>query len=252
MITKTEVIEQKFNLRLSSALPHTFNAAPAQRLPIITQAHSGLVQNFQFGYLPPLAASKYKGQINIKAESILKQGNNSRSYFNLVKSATRQQKCVVLANCFFEWHSQTKQPYVVYVRGQHYIFFAGICSTWIDKVTGEEVASFGIITQPGNSLMYKIGHYRQPKILTLQNYKFWLEANTFNEVSTFLTEQMPAGEMNAYPVSNLVNNPKNNGRDVIEPIAERVLPEYTLAKTTELKLLGMGETQARNRKKRIY
>lgn len=247
-ITKTEVLEKIFNAKVTFEPTKTFNAVPSQQLPIITSEAPKQIQGFNFGYLPPWAKSKHKGLINIKSESILKQGNNSRNYHILVKGAAQQSRCVVIANCFIEWHAQTKQPYVVYVQGQHNILFAGVHKTWMDKTTGKEIQSFGIITQEGNELMQKIGHHRQPIILTLQNYHRWLNAGNFQDVSAVLHNRMAPEKMNAYPIASLINKPINNNKEVIDPIGERVQPEYDINMKKANKLFGMGQSPARHRK----
>jgi len=247
-ITKTETLEKLFNAKVTFEPTKYFNASPSQQLPIITSSNPAQIQGFNFGYLPPWAKSKHKGLINIKSESILKQGNNSRNYHILVKRAAQQSRCVVIANCFIEWHAETKQPYVVYVQGQHNILFAGVHNSWTDITTGKKVNSFGIITQEGNDLMKKIGHHRQPKILTLQNYHHWLRARDFQDVSEVLHNRMPPEKMNAYPIASLINKPSNNSKEVIVPIGERVLPEFVVEMKQENKLFGMGQSPARVRK----
>ena len=247
-ITKTEVLEKLFNAKVVYEPTKNFNATPSQQLPIITSNAPKQIQGFNFGYLPPWAKNKHKGLINIKSESILKQGNNARNYHILVKGAAQQSRCVVIANCFIEWHAQTKQPYVVYVQGQQNILFAGIHKTWKDQATGEEIQSFGIITQEGNELMQKIGHHRQPKILSPQNYHRWLNAHDFQDVSEVLHNRIDPSKMNAYPIAALINKPINNSKEVIAPIGERVQPEFTINMKKENKLFGMGHSPARLRK----
>lgn len=247
-ITKTEVLEKLFNAKVTFEPTKNFNAAPSQKLPIITSEVPKQIQGFNFGYLPPWAKSKHNGLINIKSESILKQGNNARNYHILVKGAAQQSRCVIIANCFIEWHAHTRQPYVVYVQGQHNILFAGIHTKWLDKTSGEELQSFGIITQEGNELMQKIGHHRQPKILSLQNYHRWLNARGFQDVSEVLHSRMEPDKMNAYPIATLINKPTNNSKEVIEPIGERVQPEFDVTMKKENKLFGMGQSPARLRK----
>ena len=74
MITKTETIEKKFNVRMTYEHTPNFNAAPSQQLPIITSEKPKEVQGFNFGYLAPWAKTKYKGLINIKVRKHIKTG----------------------------------------------------------------------------------------------------------------------------------------------------------------------------------
>jgi putative SOS response-associated peptidase YedK len=150
-----------------------------------------------------------------------------------------------------EWHAITKQPYVVYIRGHHIICFAGVHTTWVDPNSGENINSFGIITQEGNELMRKIGHHRQPLLLTLENYHRWLRADEFRDASTVLNTQLQTNYMNAYPIeATIVNYPANNTKEVIQPIGERILTEKEVNIKKEIKLFGMGQTAARMRRKK--
>jgi putative SOS response-associated peptidase YedK len=55
-------------------------------------------------------------------------------------------------------------------------------------------------------------HDRMPVILDPENYDAWLQEGN----KTLL--QPYSGETIVYPVSTAVNNPKHNGKDLIEPV----------------------------------
>lgn len=232
-VTETSVIEKSLNVRVDIELEKNFNAAPGQTLPIITSDDHKTVQGFNFGYLPPWAKSKHKSLINIKSESILKLGSNSQGYFSHVKAATTMRRCVALANCFIEWNRETKAPYVIYVKDHRLVLFAGIHTTWLNPETGQEVNSFGIITQPGNQTMQTIGHHRQPLILTMGNYHHWLQASRLADVTPLLNTQLPDKLFNAYPIGKEIGNVRNTGKELIQPIGQRVKPEYDIITTTK-------------------
>jgi putative SOS response-associated peptidase YedK len=61
-------------------------------------------------------------------------------------------------------------------------------------------------------------HNRMPVILPEAAYPLWLEAGE-QDVSRFteLLKPFPSEQMQAYPVSPLVNNPKNDIPSLIEP-----------------------------------
>ncbi len=47
-------------------------------------------------------------------------------------------------------------------------------------------------------------------------------------------------QLNLYPVSNEVDDPKATGRKLVEPAGQRVYPEYRYTEKVFLKLEGMG------------
>jgi putative SOS response-associated peptidase YedK len=79
------------------------------------------------------------------------------------------------------------------------------------------VLSCTIITTQPNELMTPI-HNRMPVILPEQAYPLWLESGEVDLNSLAgLLKPFTAGPMQAYPVSALVNNPKNDQPQLISP-----------------------------------
>lgn len=68
-----------------------------------------------------------------------------------------------------------------------------------------------------NALMQPI-HARMPVILSPDSYATWLNpAITDPALLQPLLTPYPAQHMKKYPVRTFVNNPRNDGRDLIEP-----------------------------------
>ena len=84
-----------------------------------------------------------------------------------------------------------------------------------------------------------IPHHRSPVILHESDERRWLRAEHLNEITGML-EPYPAEEMNAYPISSKIKNPRSNGRELLDPIGERLTPETESRVNTEIKLQGMG------------
>jgi putative SOS response-associated peptidase YedK len=81
---------------------------------------------------------------------------------------------------------------------------------------GEEILTFTILTTSANALMKDI-HERMPLIIQPEQYKTWLDPQ-LTEVSKIqaLTTPFPEQLMEAYPVGTKVNNPKNDGPELLE------------------------------------
>jgi putative SOS response-associated peptidase YedK len=90
---------------------------------------------------------------------------------------------------------------------------AGICDYWKDD-SGKELRSFSIITTDANQLIAKI-HDRMPVILLPQDEKVWLDPGLDIMKALKMLRPYPADDMKMYPVSTLVNNPKNDLPQVI-------------------------------------
>ena len=93
---------------------------------------------------------------------------------------------------------------------------AGIWEWWRLKETpeAEDILSCSIITTVVNSLIEPI-HDRMPVMLRESEEETWLSSQT--DPGRFLheAEPYPAGDMEAYPVSRLVNSVRNNSPELI-------------------------------------
>jgi putative SOS response-associated peptidase YedK len=82
------------------------------------------------------------------------------------------------------------------------------------------VHSCAIITTGPNALLEPI-HPRMPVILPRKSYPQWLEPDEQPPARlTSLLKPYPAAEMTAYPVSTLVNSPRNNSPACIAPAGQ--------------------------------
>lgn len=62
-------------------------------------------------------------------------------------------------------------------------------------------------------------HDRMPVIVAPEDYGLWLDGAVQEpERLTPLLRPYPEAEMEAYPVSTLVNSPRNNSPECLEPI----------------------------------
>jgi hypothetical protein len=86
------------------------------------------------------------------------------------------------------------------------------------KATGDQPATFSIVTTGANELMAKI-HDRMPVILERDAANRWLKRGpiTADEIAALATPH-PVEDMEAYPISQLVNSPKNDVPEVLVPV----------------------------------
>jgi putative SOS response-associated peptidase YedK len=93
---------------------------------------------------------------------------------------------------------------------------AGIWESWKDQ-GGKEILSAAIITTGPNDLMASI-HDRMPVILPRKTWDQWLGAGE-NEVGSLerLLQPYPANEMEAWPISTMVNSPLLDHEEILAP-----------------------------------
>ena len=185
-----------------------YNIAPSQLAPIVTkegvdEARFGLVPVWEKEFNTKLST------INARAETV----QTSKLYARLLKN----NRCLIPATSFFEWATTDhgKQPMLIKLKARPLFYFAGLYDTW-HKGDKDERKSFTILTTRPNSFMSKI-HDRQPRILEEDQEKPWLNEDIVN-YKVFFGDIFPSPQMEAYPVSSLVNRPANDFAEVIKSI----------------------------------
>jgi len=261
IISKVSEIEKRFNVKATQPelfLPRV-NLGIGQLAPVVSSEQPQRVSFFKFG-LTPHWAEKRTYFFNARAEGDL--NSNDDPHFTggsgilqkpAFRKSIRSQRCLVIADAFIEGPKNEKlsKPYVIYMRdGQRPFAFAGIWDEWVDKETGEIEKSFAIITTAANDLLQKIGHHRGPVILNREDESTWLNpAAPLSEITSLL-RPFDSERMNAYPISPEIKHPASEGIDLLAPIGQRIVPEYDYEIFSEIKLYGMGESPARERKDR--
>lgn len=217
-ITPAPAIAQRFDAAVPADLPPTYNAAPSQRLPVITNQAPGQVQLLQWGLVPAWVKERGTGPqpINARAETLTEKPS--------FRQLLQRRRCLVLADSFYEWQQTggskgPKTPHRILLRDEQPYAFAGLWDEWVDRASGEVLPTFTIITTEPNALMAGI-HNRMPVILAGREAETaWLDDNLGPAAHQQLLRPYAADQMREYVVSTLVNSPANNEPAVLEPAA---------------------------------
>lgn len=192
-----------------------FNITPSQELPVVIydQGKRSL-ELFRWGLIPSWAKEISIGQklINARGESLMEKPS--------FKRLVERRRLLALGSSFFEWKKEEgrkgKTPYLFQLKSKKPFGFAGLWDHWKDP-EGKEIRSFTIITTEANELVQNI-HERMPVILQEKDEERWLDPeNNFYELLPLLSPY-PAGEMEAFPVSRVVNSPKNDLPECLQPV----------------------------------
>ncbi len=257
VISKISEIEELFGVHALGPYNPNFNVGPGSFAPVITDKDPDKLQFFQFG-MTPFWAKKKLYFFNARSEGDHNKENdpNYHGAMGIIskpafRKAIRSQRCLVIADAFIEGTTAKKldEPYAVHLgKGNRPFAFAGIWDEWVDKETGEVTNSFAIITTTPNSLLQMLPHHRSPVILSKGKEREWLNPNLSLAEVTGMLRPYEGGDMNAYPISTDIKNPKNNYKALLKPVGEAVALEKSLRVDQELMLEGMGFTRARSRK----
>ena len=129
------------------------------------------------------------------------------------RSAFKRRRCLIPADGFYEWKGGVKgpkQPYYIQLEDGVPFAFAGIWERW-EGGDGDHWETCAIVTTDANDALRPI-HHRMPVILSPENHETWLTAEP-KEAAAFMTPY--SGEMEAWPVDNLVNKVQNDGPELV-------------------------------------
>ena len=169
-------LAELLGLPIPSPLAPRYNIAPSQLIACIRTNSETLDREWvelQWGLVPSWAKDASIGHklINARAETVAEKPS--------FRHAFKQQRCLVLADGFYEWkrEGKTKQPYYIRFKDHRAFAFAGLWERWGKKESAHESCS--LITTGPNSIMEPI-HDRMPVILSEQSYATWLDPKLHN------------------------------------------------------------------------
>ncbi len=193
----------------------SWNVVPTQSAPVVRrhpETGERRLDLLSWGFLPHWTkdAKAARRPINARAET----GTTAPRW----RDAFARRRCLVPADAFYEWQAGPagKQPFAIARRDGDPMAFAGLWDGWRSP-EGEVVRSFAIITTAGNATMAPI-HDRMPVILEPSDWPAWL-GEAEGDPAALLR---PAADdvLRVWPVARAVNSPRNNGADLLAPVAQ--------------------------------
>lgn len=204
-------LRERFALAaVPEGLAPRYNIAPSQEVLVIPNRAERLLRPARWGLVPHWAHEAAIGHrlINARAETLAQ-----RPAF---RDALERQRCVVLADGFYEWRrrGRARQPFHLRGRDGAPLAFAGLWDVW-RAPDGERLASCTIVTVPANAVVAPI-HDRMPAILSPAGIDAWL-APARAPAAALLPWLAPCPDaaLEAYPVSTWVNTPDHDGPECI-------------------------------------
>lgn len=201
-------------LQIPDPLAPRYNIAPSQPVAVVRNDGKNQLDHVIWGLVPSWTKdiSKVKAMINARSETVLE-----KPFF---RSAFRYRRCLILADGFYEWlqipDSKSKTPFYIRLQSGAPFAMAGLWESW-NAPDGSHLLTCAILTTQPNALMQSI-HNRMPVILPASAYQTWLQPGDapLAELQALL-KPFPAEQMEAWPVSRLVNSPANNVPECVAP-----------------------------------
>jgi putative SOS response-associated peptidase YedK len=209
-------LAEQLGIKVLPPLSPRYNIAPSQLVACVRtniESEQRECTELKWGLVPSWAKDPSIGNklINARGETVAEKP--------AFRKAFKQQRCLVLADGFYEWKQdgKTKQPYYVRFKDQRLFAFAGLWERWKEN-EADPLETCTIITTAPNAVMESI-HHRMPVILASKDYADWLDPSlqAVERVNALL-RPYPPEEMETYPVSQLVNSPRNDRPECVVPI----------------------------------
>ncbi len=225
----------------AEGLRPAYNVAPTDSVPGVLQRPLSKGEepvrrlvSLRWGLVPSWAKSPAIGNkmINARMESVAEKPAYKRAF--------AARRCLLPADGYYEWYPTSqrgrngrplKQPFFIHPRDGGVLAMAGLYEIWRDESKDRDdptawLWSTTVLTTQAEDAVGHI-HDRMPLLVEPDRWRAWLDP-TAADRDRLLGLLVPAapGRLEAYPVSTEVNNVRNDGAQLIEPLpAEQALTE---------------------------
>ncbi len=196
----------------------TWNMAPSQDGPVVRlhpTTGARQLDLLRWGLLPHWARGdpkKIRQPINARAETV--------ATLPTFRDAFARRRCIVPIDGFYEWQAGPagKQPYAIARADGRIMALAGIWEGWRGP-DEQTIRSYCVVTTTASDALGHL-HERMPVILEEADWAAWLGEAPGDPAALLRPSEVA---LRVWPVSTRVNSVRNNGPDLVEPLA----PEHT-------------------------
>jgi putative SOS response-associated peptidase YedK len=182
----------------------------------------------RWGLVPSWAKDPSIGNrmINARMETV-----HEKSAF---RKAFAKRRALLPADGYFEWYGEVKgkkQPFFIRPADGGVLAMAGLYELWRDPSVPKDADvdpwlwTVTVLTTTATDELGRI-HDRMPLLVERERYSEWLdpELDDPDRLRSLLVPAAP-GRLTAFPVATTVNNVKNDGPELVQPLpAEGELP----------------------------
>ena len=211
-----EAVRAYFRYDNEAVFPPRYNIAPSQPVAIVRDTHNGgrELALVRWGLIPSWVKDprEFRMMINARSETAAEKPS--------FRAAICHRRCLVPTDGFYEWTGAAgaKRPHLVRLRDGGPMGLAGIYEHW-QGADGSEMESMAILTTAANQSMSNL-HDRMPVIIAPEHFDAWLDCSSGSaEVILALLHAPPEDLLQIVEVSRKLNNPRNEGPEVQEPVS---------------------------------
>ncbi len=220
--------------RVETPLEPDFNVAPTKPVYAVLerppshdreQPAQRQLRVLTWGLLPswakdPTMASRL---INARVETVAEKPAYRRAF--------AARRCLLPADGYFEWYPTSqptasgkprKQPFFIRPRDGGVVAMAGLYEIWRDPERADDDPdrfrwTCTVLTTEAQDDLGHL-HDRMPMMVERERWSAWLDPTARGDALRDLLVPAAPGALEAYPVATLVNNVRNNGAELVEPL----------------------------------
>ena len=221
-----ESIKNAFVVDVPEGYKQSYNACPAQLLPVITNEDKRGISFFHWGLMAKWSNSKTSisaRSINLVAEKAFQRTGYKRQI--------QSHRCIVPINGFYAWKQVSKKQRIPYYFFSSQAPILGIAGLWeeFEDIDGSVRHSFIILIVPSSSSLIEFDR-EMPAILEPSGCRTWLDSTDLDEKEKLIlsiTGNHPT--LASHSVSPSISNADNNYAELIDSVpASDQLGNYTL------------------------
>jgi putative SOS response-associated peptidase YedK len=222
------------DMRIPAALEADYNVAPTKEVYAVVERPPSKESDvpperqlrvLTWGLVPSWAKDPSIGNrmINARMETVAEKPAYKRAF------AVR--RCLLPADGYFEWYpteeltkagKPRKQPFFIRPKDHGILAMAGLYEIWRDPTKDEDDPdrfrwTCTVITTDAEDAVGHI-HDRMPLMVERDRWSTWLDPRQPQDGLLDLLVPAAPGALEAYPVSAMVSNVRNNGPELLDPL----------------------------------
>jgi putative SOS response-associated peptidase YedK len=212
---------------VAEPLPADYNVAPTKPVYAVVNRPEGprQLRVVRWGLVPFWAKDPSIGSrmINARVETVTEKP--------AYRQAFAKRRCLLPADGYYEWYTTQqrgrsgkplKQPFFIHSKDGSSLAMAGLYEIWRDDSKTEDdptrfLWTCTVITTRAEDEVGHI-HDRMPMLVERDRWADWLDPGVESASLRDLLVPAAPGRLEAYPVSTSVNNVRNNGPELLEPL----------------------------------
>ena len=220
----------------AEATAPNYNVAPTSTIASVVSRHAEpedqptrRVRLMRWGLVPPWAKAGSDGAPETKGPLLINARADKVTTSPAFRSSAKSKRCLIPMDGYYEWRVNSdagaggksrKTPFFMYREDGEPLFMAGLWSVWRpkDREGATPLLSCTIITTDAPGELAEI-HDRMPLVVPERDWDRWL--NPDGPVDEDLLSRPPdVRGIRMREVSTLVNNVRNNGPKLLEPVGQ--------------------------------